>query len=178
MNEDINTGTNSTNDENTATYKAVKRLTIPESLLPVKNIPELLVENRRICMEMAKQVMQQMAMLSSYFGVPLLEVIFDCVPEEAEHENLAADGIREAAAAKSYFDFKGALSLTDLCKGPYASKVPALRLASVEMVERGGIRKMCHAEFPFKVEREDDMRAQEASPSDSHAQEGTPDATR
>lgn len=75
--------------------------------MPVKDIPELLVENRRICMELAKQFMQLMTVLSQFFGIPLMEVIFDSIPEEAEQENLDADGIREAAAAKTYWDLKG-----------------------------------------------------------------------
>ena len=156
MNQENNNSQETQNAQDTPTYQAIKRLAIPESLMPVKDIPELLVENRRICMEMAQQVMRQMAMLATYFGVPLMEVIFDSVPNEAELENLDADGIREAAAAKTYWDLKGAVSLADICKGMHASKVPALKLASAEMQERHSIQKMCNAESPFpEAERED-----------------------
>ena len=158
---------NAQDTQDTPTYQAIKRLAIPESLRPIRDIPELLVENRRICMEMAQQVMRQMAMLATYFGVPLMEVIFDSVPNEAELENLDADGIREAAAAKTYWDLKGAVSLSDICKGMHASKVPALKLASAEMQERHSIQKMCNAESPFPdAEREDD-----APPAAQGAQE-------
>ena len=158
MNQENNNSQETQNAQDTPTYQAIKRLAIPESLMPVKDIPELLVENRRICMEMAQQVMRQMAMLATYFGVPLMEVIFDSVPNEAELENLDADGIREAAAAKTYWDLKGAVSLADICKGMHASKVPALKLASAEMQERHSIQKMCNAESPFpEAEREDDV---------------------
>lgn len=157
MNQENTNSQETQNAQDSPTYQAIKRLAIPESLMPVKDIPELLVENRRICMEMAQQVMRQMAMLATYFGVPLMEVIFDSVPEQAELENLDADGIREAAAAKTYWDLKGAVSLTDICKGMHASKVPALKLASAEMQERHSIQKMCNAESPFpEAEREDD----------------------
>lgn len=163
---------NAQDAQDTPTYQAIKRLAIPESLRPIRDIPELLVENRRICMEMAQQVMRQMAMLATYFGVPLMEVIFDSVPEQAELENLDADGIREAAAAKTYWDLKGAVSLTDICKGMHASKVPALKLASAEMQERGSIQKMCNAESPFPdAEREDD-----APPAAQDTQENTDNA--
>ena len=74
MNDKNNNSLEPQNAHDTATYSAIKRLAIPESMMPVKDIPELLVENRRVCMEMAKQVMQQMAMLATYFGVPLMEV--------------------------------------------------------------------------------------------------------
>lgn len=158
MNQENNNSQETQNAQDTPTYQAIKRLAIPESLMPVKDIPEMLVENRRICMEMAQQVMKQMAMLATYFGVPLMEVIFDSVPNEADQENLDADGIREAAAAKTYWDLKGAVSLTDICKGMHASKVPALKLASAEMQERHSIQKMCNAESPFpEAEREDDV---------------------
>ena len=158
MNQENTNSQETQNAQDSPTYQAIKRLAIPESLMPVKDIPELLVENRRICMEMAQQVMRQMAMLATYFGVPLMEVIFDSVPEQAELENLDADGIREAAAAKTYWDLKGAVSLTDICKGMHASKVPALKLVSAEMQERGSIQKMCGAESPFpEAEREDDV---------------------
>ena len=79
MNEENNNSHDTRDTRDTAIYKAIKRLAIPESLMPVKDIPELLVENRRICMEMAKQVMQQMAMLATYFGVPLMEIIFNSI---------------------------------------------------------------------------------------------------
>lgn len=155
MNQENNNSQETQNAQDTPTYQAIKRLAIPESLMPVKDIPELLVENRRICMELAKQFMQPMAALSQFFGIPLMEVIFDSIPEQAEFENLDADGIREAAAAKTYWDLKGAVSLTDICKGMHASKVPALKLASAEMQERGSIQKMCGAESPFpEAERE------------------------
>lgn len=167
MNQENTNSQETQNAQDSPTYQAIKRLAIPDSLMPVKDIPELLMENRRICMDMAQQVMRQMAMLATYFGVPLMEVIFDSVPEQAELENLDADGIREAAAAKTYWDLKGAVSLTDICKGIHASKVPALKLASAEMQERGSIQKMCGAESPFpEAEREDD-----APPAAQGAQE-------
>lgn len=167
---DENSKSQETKDvQDTPAYQAIKRLAIPESLMPVKEIPELLVENRRVCMELAKQFMQPMAALSQFFGIPLMEVIFDSIPEEAEQENLEADGIREAAAAKTYWDLKGSVSLTDICKGMHASKVPALKLASAEMQERGSIQKMCGAESPFpEAERED-----AAQPVAQDAQEDT-----
>lgn len=175
MNQDNNNRQetqNAQDTQDTPTYQAIKRLAIPESLRPIRDIPKMLVENRRICMEMAQQVMRQMAMLATYFGVPLMEVIFNSVPEQAELENLDADGIREAAAAKTYWDLKGAVSLTDICKGMHASKVPALKLASAEMQERGSIQKMCGAESPFpEAEREDD-----APPAAQGAQEGAVNA--
>ena len=160
MNEENNNSHDTRDTRDTAIYKAIKRLAIPESLMPVKDIPELLVENRRICMEMAKQVMQQMAMLATYFGVPLMEIIFNSIPEEADQENLEADGIREGAAAKTYFDLKGAVSLTDICKGMHASKAPALKFASAEMVERGAIRHMCNAD-PSRRDDDDAEVAEE-----------------
>ena len=159
MNDKNNNSLEPQNAHDTATYSAIKRLAIPESMMPVKDLPELLVENRRVCMEMAKQVMQQMAMLATYFGVPLMEVIFDSIPEEADQENLEADGIREAAAAKTYLDLKGAVSLGDICKGMHASKAPALKLASAEMVQRGAIRHMCNAS-PSRRD-DDDVEAAE-----------------
>lgn len=169
MNDENNNSPETQDAHDTPTYQAIKRLAIPESLMPVKDIPELLVENRRICIEMAKQVMQQMAMLATYFGVPLMEVIFDSVPNEAELENLDADGIREAAAAKTYWDLKGAVSLTDICKGMHASKVPALKLASAEMQERHSIQKMCNAESPFP----EAVREEDVPPEAQGAQENT-----
>lgn len=159
MNQENTNSQETQNAQDSPTYQAIKRLAIPESLMPVKDIPELLVENRRICMEMAQQVMRQMAMLATYFGVPLMEVIFDSIPEEADQENLEADGIREAAAAKTYLDLKGAVSLGDICKGMHASKAPALKLASAEMVQRGAIRHMCNAS-PSRRD-DDDVEAAE-----------------
>ena len=53
MNQENNNSQETQNAQDTPTYQAIKRLAIPESLMPVKDIPELLVENRRICMEMA-----------------------------------------------------------------------------------------------------------------------------
>lgn len=158
MNEENSNSQDTQDTRDTATYHAVKRLAITEALRPVKDIPELLVENRRICMELAQQLMQPMAALSQFFGIPLMEVIFDSVPEEAEQENLEADGIREAAAAKTYWDLKGAVSLSDICKGMRASKVPALKLASAEMQERHSIQKMCGAPPADEAEREDDAQ--------------------
>ena len=117
-------------------------------------------------------------MLATYFGVPLMEVIFDSVPNEAELENLDADGIREAAAAKTYWDLKGAVSLADICKGMHASKVPALKLASAEMQERHSIQKMCNAESPFpEAEREDDVppAAQDTQENTDNAPQGEKD---
>ena len=167
MNDAVNENNQDTG--HTTTYEAVKRLAIPASLMPVKDIPELLVENRRVCMEMAKQVMRQMAMLSAYFGVPLMEVIFDSVPDEADQENLDADGIREAAAAKTYWDLRGTVSLGEICKGMHASKVPALKLASAEMQERHSIQKMCNAESPFP----EAVREEDVPPEAQGAQENT-----
>ena len=74
MNDKNNNSLEPQNAHDTATYSAIKRLAIPESMMPVKDIPELLVENRRVCMEMAKQVMQQMAIQLHQQGLSTDEI--------------------------------------------------------------------------------------------------------
>ena len=90
MNEENSNSQDTQDTRDTATYHAVKRLAIPEALRPVKDIPELLVENRRICMELAQQLMQPMAALSQFFGIPLMEVIFDSVPDRRTWRPMAS----------------------------------------------------------------------------------------
>lgn len=129
-------------------YDPINRMSIPASLLPVKNIPELLVENRTTAVELAAQVMQLMALVATHFGIPLVELVFEVLPDAADRENIEADGLREAAVAKTYFDLSGAVSLADLCRGAHASKVPALRMAATEFQQRGSVREMCNATPP------------------------------
>lgn len=117
-------------------YQKIRALSIPESLMPVKSVPDLLIENRAVAMELASELLRPMAALAQLFGVPMMDLIFESIPEEADTENLETDGVREAAAAKTYLDLKGAVSLSDICKGMHASRAPTLRLVAQEFARR------------------------------------------
>lgn len=49
---------------------------------------------------------------------------------------LAADGVREQAAARTYLDLKGSVPLADICKGTYAYPAPTLHCVAQEILRR------------------------------------------
>ena len=119
--------------------KEFENLFLPESLKPVKSIPDLLSENRQAAVDLAGKVMGAMKAIATFFGVPLMDLVMETIPEDAD--SLWADGIRETAAAKTYFVMQGSVSLDSLCKSMYACRGPALKAAALEYQKRGGIQE-------------------------------------
>lgn len=104
------------------------------SLTPSENVPDLLAENRRIAVSLAESVMSIMDVIANYFGVPTMELAMEALPEVSLQ--LAADGVREQAAARTYLDLKGSVPLADICKGTYASPAPTLHCVAQEILRR------------------------------------------
>lgn len=119
--------------------KQYEEFILPDSLAPVKSIPDLLSENRQAAVDLTKKVMGAIEAIAVFFGVPLMDLVMETIPEDAD--SLWADGIREAAAAKTYFDLQGSVPLDSLCKSMYASRGPALKAAALEYQRRGGIQE-------------------------------------
>lgn len=57
--------------------------------------------------------MSIMDVIANYFGVPTMELAMEALPEVSLQ--LAADGVREQAAARTYLDLKGSVPLADIC---------------------------------------------------------------
>ncbi len=110
-----------------AAFAKTRDYFLGNSLTPSENVPDLLAENRRIAVSLAESVMSIMDVIANYFGVPTMELAMEALPEVSLQ--LAADGVREQAAARTYLDLKGSVPLADICKGTYASprSHPALR---------------------------------------------------
>lgn len=104
------------------------------SLTPSENVPDLLAENRRIAVSLAERVMSIMDVIANYFGVPTMELAMEALPEVSLQ--LAADGVREQAAARTYLDLKGSVPLADICKSTYASPAPTLHCVAQEILRR------------------------------------------
>lgn len=121
-------------DINPNAYTKLKSHFLPDSIRPLKSVPDLLAENRDAAKELASTVMAQMVAIAVYFGVPLLDLVMEALPEEAP--SIETDGIREQAAAKTYFDLAGSVPLADICRGTYASRVPTLRCVAQELRRR------------------------------------------
>lgn len=121
-------------DINPNAYTKLKSHFLPDSIRPVKSVPDLLAENRDVAKELASTVMAQMVAIAVYFGVPLLDLVMEALPEEAP--SIETDGVREHAAAKTYFDLAGSVPLADICRGTYASRVPTLRCVAQELRRR------------------------------------------
>lgn len=121
-------------DINPNAYTQLKSHFLPDSIRPVKSIPDLLQENRDAAKELASTVMAPMVAIAVYFGVPLLDLVMEALPEEAP--SIETDGVREHAAAKTYFDLAGSVPLADICRGTYASRVPTLRCVGQELRRR------------------------------------------
>ena len=105
-----------------------------ESLKPSENVPDLLAENRKIAISLAEGVMSLMDVIANYFGIPTMELTMEALPEVSLQ--LGADGVREQAAARTYLDLKGAVPLTDICKGTHAYPVPTLHCVAQEILRR------------------------------------------
>lgn len=105
-----------------------------ESLKPAENVPDLLIENRKIAISLAENVMSLMDVIAKYFGIPTMELTMEALPEVSLQ--LEADGVREQAAARTYLDLKGAVPLADICKGTYAYPAPTLHCVAQEILRR------------------------------------------
>lgn len=105
-----------------------------ESLKPAGNVPDLLAENRKIAISLAESVMSLMDVIANHFGIPTMELAMAALPEVSLQ--LETDGIREQAAARTYLDLKGAVPLTDICKGTYAYPAPTLHCVAQEILRR------------------------------------------
>ena len=73
-------------------------------------------------------------MIAQYFGIPALDLAMAALPEVSLQ--LEADGVREQAAARTYLDLKGAVPLSDICRGTYAYPTPTLRCVAQEIQRR------------------------------------------
>ncbi len=105
-----------------------------ESLKPSENVPDLLSENRKIAIGLAEHVMSLIDVIAHYFGLPTMELVMAALPEVSLQ--LETDGVREQAAARTYLDLKGAVPLSDICKGAYAYPAPTLRCVAQEIQRR------------------------------------------
>lgn len=105
-----------------------------ESLRPSENVPDLLMENRKIAVSLAENVMSLIDVIANYFGIPTMELAMEALPEVSLQ--LEADGIREQAAARTYLDLKGSVSLVDICKGTHAYPAPTLHCVAQEILRR------------------------------------------
>ena len=105
-----------------------------ESLKPTEHVPDLLAENRRIAVELAENVMTLLDVIAHYFGIPTMDLAMAALPEVSLQ--LGADGVREQAAARTYLDLKGAVPLSDICRGTYAYPTPTLRCVAQEIQRR------------------------------------------
>ena len=105
-----------------------------ESLKPAGNVPDLLAENRKIAISLAESIMSLVDVIAQYFGVPAMELAMAALPEVSLQ--LEADGVWEQAAARTYPDLKGAVPLSDICKGTYAYPIPTLRCVAQEIQRR------------------------------------------
>lgn len=125
---------NTTNKASNAAFTKTRDYFLGESLKPSENVPDLLVENRKIAISLAESVMSLMNVIANYFGIPTMELAMEALPEVSLQ--LAADGIREQAAARTYLDLKGAVPLADICKGTYAYPAPTLHCVAQEILRR------------------------------------------
>ena len=105
-----------------------------ESLKPAENVPDLLIENRKIAISLAENVMSLMDVIANYFGIPTMELTMSALPEVSLQ--LETDGVREQAAARTYLDLKGSVPLADICKGTYAYPAPTLHCVTQEILRR------------------------------------------
>ncbi len=117
-----------------AAYVKTRDYFLGESLKPAENIPDLLAENRKIATELAEGVMSLLDVISQHFGIPALDLAMAALPEVSLQ--LAADGVREQAAARTYLDLKGSVPLAEICKGTYAYPAPTLRCVAQEIQRR------------------------------------------
>lgn len=104
------------------------------SLKPAENVPDLLAENRKIAVSLAENIMSLLDVIANYFGIPTMELAMEALPEVSLQ--LAADGVREQAAARTYLDLKGAVPLADICKVTYAYPAPTLHCVAQEILRR------------------------------------------
>ena len=100
---------------NNAAFIKTRDYFLGESLRPSENVPDLLAENRKIAISLAEIVMSLVDVIAQHFGVPTMELAMAALPEVSLQ--LEADGVREQAAARTYLDLKGAVPLSDICKG-------------------------------------------------------------
>lgn len=117
-----------------------------QSLKPSENIPDLLSENRKIALALTESVINIVNTIANYFGVQTMDLIMNSLPETSLQ--LEADGIREKAAARTYIDLRGAVPLTDICKGSYAYPVPTLHCVAEE-IQRRERKAECAAHDPM-----------------------------
>lgn len=125
---------NTTNKVPNAAFAKTRDYFLGESLKPSENVPDLLAENRKIAVSLAESVMSLMGVIANYFGIPAMELTMEALPEVSLQ--LAADGIREQAAARTYLDLKGAVPLADICKGTCAYPAPTLHCVAQEILRR------------------------------------------
>lgn len=105
-----------------------------ESLKPLENVPDLLMENRKIAVSLAENVMSLVDVIANYFGIPTMELTMAALPEVSLQ--MEADGIREKAVARTYLDLKGSVPLVDICKGTHAYPAPTLHCVAQEILRR------------------------------------------
>ena len=119
---------------NNAAFIKTRDYFLGDGLKPAENVPDLLAENRKIAISLAESVMSLVDVIAQYFGIPTMELAMAALPEISLQ--LEADGIREQAAARTYLDLKGAVPLSDICKGTYAYPAPTLRCVAQEIQRR------------------------------------------
>ena len=119
---------------NNAAFIKTRDYFLGDGLKPAENVPDLLAENRKIAISLAESVMSLVDVVAQYFGIPTMELAMAALPEISLQ--LEADGIREQAAARTYLDLKGAVPLSDICKGTYAYPAPTLRCVAQEIQRR------------------------------------------
>ena len=125
---------NTTNKVANAAYMKTRDYILGVSLRPAENVPDLLVENRKIAITLAESLMSLLDVIAQYFGIPALDLAMAALPEVSLQ--LEADGVREQAAARTYLDLKGAVPLSDICRGTYAYPTPTLRCVAQEIQRR------------------------------------------
>lgn len=125
---------NTTNKASNAAFTKTRDYFLGESLKRSENVPDLLVENRKIAISLAESVMSLMDVIAKYFGVPTMELAMEALPEVSLQ--LEADGVREQAAARTYLDLKGSVPLADICRGTYAYPAPTLHCVAQEILRR------------------------------------------
>ena len=129
-----------------AAYMKTRDYFLGESLRPSENVPDLMTENRKTAITLAESVMSLIDIIAQSFGIPALDLAVAALPEVSLQ--LEADGIREQAAARTYLDLKGAVPLSDICRGTYAYPTPTLRCVAQE-IQRRERRAQCAANDPL-----------------------------
>lgn len=131
--ENAKTNENKTAPEQTP-YERARDYFLGRSVEPAKSVPDLLAENRKTAYELAEHIMLGVSGIADYFGIDMLDLVMHAMPEITP--SIEVDGVREMAAARTYLDLRGSLSLAEICEGTHAYPAPTLRCVAKEIQRR------------------------------------------